>query len=426
MTLTQEKLAARLKAAREATGLTQAKVAEALSASRPTIAQIESGRRSVSGLELERLAYLYGRDLRDFFRESFQETDSLAALFRAEPALAEEEPLVEALRHGLLIGRELSNLEELLGVPGKAAGVAAHYSVRSPRSRWDAIVQGERTAEDERKRLGLGAAPIENLATLLESQGVRTAWIRLPEDVSGMTLRDSHVGFLVVVNSAHVWKRRRFSYAHEYAHVLLDRDRLGTVSKTSERTELREVRANAFAAGFLMPADGMHAYLGTLGKGFPSRPRLEVFDEAGTLPVEGREEPGHQQVQLYDVVLLAHYFGVSRPAALYRLKNLKTINDAELEALLKQHEAGLGERFADLLQLPKVDPGTKRLEFQRRFLGLALEAYRRSLISRGKLRELFDLLGFSSDELEAAVKEAGIDEEPVDVLSGSLEIEEVD
>lgn len=421
MTLTQEKLAARLKAAREATGLTQARVAGALKVSRPTIAQIESGRRSVSGLELERFAYLYGRDLRDFFHESFHETDALAALFRAEPALAEEEPLVEALRHGLLIGRELSNLEELLGVSEKAVGVAAHYSVRPPRSRWDAIVQGERAAEEERKRLGLGAAPLENLATLLESQGVRTAWIRLPEDVSGMTLRDSHVGFLVVVNSAHLWERRRFSYAHEYAHVLLDRDRLGTVSKISERTELREVRANAFAASLLMPAEGVHAYLGALGKGFPSRPRFEVFDEAEALPVEGREEPGHQQVQLYDVVLLAHRFGVSRPAALYRLKNLKLINDAELEALLKQHEAGLGERFAGLLQLPKEDPRTKRLEFQRRFLGLALEAYRRSLISRGKLRELFDLLGFSSDDLDAALEEAGIEDEAVDVLLGSEE-----
>ena len=41
------------------------------------------------------------------------------------------------------------------------------------------------------------------------------------------------------------------------------------------------------------------------------RVMLTLFDEAGSLSVEGRTEPGSQAVQLYDVVQLAHLILVS-------------------------------------------------------------------------------------------------------------------
>jgi hypothetical protein len=43
------------------------------------------------------------------------------------------------------------------------------------------------------------------------------------------------------------------------------------------------------------------------------------------------------------------------------------------------------------------------MEFKRRFLGLALEAYRRDLISRGKLRELAGLLDYEPREIDELV-----------------------
>lgn len=127
--------------------------------------------------------------------------------------------------------------------------------------------------------------------------------------------------------------RRRFSLAHEYAHVVVDRDRAGLVSRASDRDDLIEVRANSFAASFLMPEEGVRQFVAGLGKGSPSRTYAEMFDEAGSVDVEGRSEPGSQSVQLYDVVQLAHYFGVSRLAALYRLRNLRLVSAAEFEQL---------------------------------------------------------------------------------------------
>lgn len=57
---TREQIAARLRAARDAAGLSQGQVAKLLNMHRPTISEIEAGRRRVAGEELTRLASLYG------------------------------------------------------------------------------------------------------------------------------------------------------------------------------------------------------------------------------------------------------------------------------------------------------------------------------------------------------------------------------
>jgi Zn-dependent peptidase ImmA (M78 family)/transcriptional regulator with XRE-family HTH domain len=412
MPTTQKELGSRLKDAREAAGLTQLQAAQDIGLARSAIAQIESGGRSVSGLELEGLAYLYGRDMRELVRqEPLEERSALAALFRAAPAMAEDDAVTETLRHAIQVGRELTNLERLLAI-STAGVVAASYEVPRPRSRWQAIVQGNHAADEERRRLGLGEGPMANLSEFLEGQGIRTAWIDLPDDISGMTLRDPGFGWLVVVNARHPWERRRFSYAHEYAHVLFDRRSVGTVSRASNRAELEEVRANAFAASFLLPAAGVASFLVGLGKGQPSRPREEVFDEADTVQVEGREEPGSQEIQVYDVALLAHHFRVSRLAALYRLKNLKVVSDPRFETLKRAEEEGLGQRTQQALQVSPPNSKVLRMEFKQRFLGLALEAYRRNLVSLAKLRELAGLLDYEPQHIEALLAEAGLFDQP--------------
>jgi len=75
------------------------------------------------------------------------------------------------------------------------------------------------------------------------------------------------VGLFLVVNREHPAVRQRFSWCHEYAHLLLDRAQTGHVSRESERADLLEVRANVFAANFLMPEDGVRQFVSTLGKG---------------------------------------------------------------------------------------------------------------------------------------------------------------
>jgi transcriptional regulator with XRE-family HTH domain len=56
----RERIAARLRAAREMAGLSQAQVAKKLELHRPSISEMEAGRRSVGADELMDLAELYG------------------------------------------------------------------------------------------------------------------------------------------------------------------------------------------------------------------------------------------------------------------------------------------------------------------------------------------------------------------------------
>ena len=404
MSVTQEELGRRLRAAREACGMTQDEVSQHLGLSRPTVAQIELGNRTVSGLELDRLAYLYGRAMGDFFQEQFEDEDVLAAIFRAHPEVTSRPEVAASLRQCLALGREVTGLERFLELDTERP-MAARYTLSAPRTKMGAIVQGIRIAEDERRRLGIGVAPITEMAALLESQGVRTAVVDLPDEVSGITLCPAGVGPFVVVNRMHRFPRWAFSYAHEYAHVLLDRERMGTVSRSSEYGAKIELRANSFAASFLMPAEGVRQFMGSLGKGHESRRSAEVYGVGSVLHARGRPEPGSQDIQIYDVALLARHFGVSRICALYHLLSLRLITRPELERLKGLDETGRGQEAARILGLPDLDQEAASDAFRQRFLALALEALRREKISSGKFRELGWMAGMSTDDIERLLED---------------------
>lgn len=407
MPVDQSELGRRIRTAREACGLTQEALAQQCSLSRVAVVQIEQGNRAVSSLELDRIAFVLGHDISDFFAERFNEQDALVALLRLDPQIAKRTEVIEALRQCLKLGHEMTNLERLLRID-RAQLLTASYDLPIPRMRWDAIQQGDRIATEERQRLGFGVVPLGDVTDLLESQGVRTGVVELPGDISGMTLSDSKAGIFVVVNQRHGDARRRFSMCHEYGHVLMDRDRFGAVSREGNRDEIAEVRANAFAASFLMPAEGVRQFIAGLGKGRPSRASVSVYDEKGVIDAEGRETPGSQELQLYDVVLLADHFGVSRISAVYSLKNLREINDNEFERLKSEDETH-GSAIAEHLGLSQPNHEVRN-EFQRRFLGLALEAYRREEITRSKFVELGAMVGVKKHRMDQMLASAGLDD----------------
>src|SRR5262249_20792977 len=153
----------RLRLAREACGLTQETAAGRLGVSRSTLAQMELGNRAVTSLELDRLALLYGRDIREFLAEEFRADDALVALVRAHPGDREHEQVAGARRGCLSLGREVTRLERLLEIDRDVRAVVV-YPLPAPRSRWQAVQQGDQVADQERMRLRLGTAPIASLA----------------------------------------------------------------------------------------------------------------------------------------------------------------------------------------------------------------------------------------------------------------------
>ena len=85
-------LGKRLKDAREAIGLPQAAVADHLGIPRPSVSDIETGRRRVAFLELKQLAALYRRPLSHFSGDESNEVDATTqALFRTASGLSQDD-----------------------------------------------------------------------------------------------------------------------------------------------------------------------------------------------------------------------------------------------------------------------------------------------------------------------------------------------
>ena len=394
-----EELGRRLRAAREARGHSQQAIAGALGLPRTAITQMEAGNRSVMTLELTKLAELYLYPVSHFLQETAQEEndDVLLALLRVAPGLETDPAIHDEVARCVRLCREGVSLERVLGKSSRSG--PPKYEVRVPRSSWEAVAQGEQTAAQERQRLGIGYAPIADVSELIASQGIWASGVGLPAAMSGVFLCHPSIGFSILVNSSHPRGRKRFSYAHEYAHALLDRERSVAISNTGNSLQVVERRANAFAAAFLMPRNGVYEALRSLDKGLPSRQEQTVFDVAsgGHLDAEFRSPARSQRINYKDIAILAHRFGVSYQAALYRLKSLRHISHAECRELLKQEDLGrqLLRELGMLRDVEELEAQQYRdRELRSEIAHLAIEAYRREEISRGRILEISKSLGW--------------------------------
>jgi Zn-dependent peptidase ImmA (M78 family)/DNA-binding XRE family transcriptional regulator len=384
ITLTQEELGRRLRLARINSGLSQEKAASEIELPRPTISQIEAGKRGVSSIELAKLAKLYQRPLASFFEERFDQNLSenpITVLFRATELLPEHKNVVAEFES---LCRAYSDLEKRLGLEGEIP--LPDCSIFSePRNKIEAIRQGEQVASEERRRLGIGDDPIRNVLELLESQGVRLFVRRLEQtSISGLFLFDKSIGPCILINGAEHRNRLAFNAAHEYAHVLFDRKLQARASATSKQLgnpdqpdELLEVRANSFAAAFLLPASGIDRFLGDRGMTRRTRHKLDVAH----------------------VLYLQRAFGVSYLAALYRLQNLSWLDRSQREKLA-QHQPDILGRALGLHD----DGEMYTARYPLRYVYLALEAYRQAKIS---LNNLAKLLGKTLPEAKMLVKQLG-------------------
>jgi Zn-dependent peptidase ImmA (M78 family)/transcriptional regulator with XRE-family HTH domain len=394
----------------DAVGLTQEQVAEAVGLPRTAVSLLESGQRDVTSTELHALARLYGRRLHDFFTEDFDPAQTLLLALRSVGATElPAETQREVLHLCQEVGHALRSLERLLGIPvlhrEAGSGESAH-----PKSAWDALERGEQLAHEERGRLGLGTDPAPDLVDLFERQGVLTATLELPADVEGLTLNLPELGPFIVINRCgRNLARRRFALAHEYAHVLLDSAQRARVTHRSHQDDLREKRANRFAAAFLMPAQGVLDFLAALGK----RPRENssvVMDGTNVYAVRNPAPASDSALPAHDVVQLSHYFGVGHETAIYRLDSLKFLSASNRDALWQAHEHGRLQDLAGVFFGPTAgEPAQEEPDrLQRRFLSLTLDALRREEITKSRAKELFRLVGLDEDAFAASVKAEGI------------------
>lgn len=403
MTITQEELARRLKEARERAGFTQEQVASAVGLVRPVIAQIEAGKRKVSSLELAALARLYGRPIHSFFDEAF-EADGISYVLRAVPEAHGNPEIQKAMNRGLEIINAILDLENKLGINRLSSGPPCIYA-RNIRTKWEAIEQGQEIAAQERNRLGLGVAQVGDPASLLDAQGILVLGMQLPSGLSGFTFRSGEAT-VCVINSTDPSVRQRYSIIHEYCHALSDlKDLPAIVSRKEGKKDLREVRADVFAACFLMPENAVREFLKRQGKAIPSRIQAPLMIKDKVVSYEARRSEKQSTINYLDVVQMARYFGVSVEASIWRLGDLNLISEKEKDLLLAEDKSPVGRAIKDILR--KKDAGLDGEQgaiFQNateHLFYLAIEAARKGLVSRNKLIELLELVGIQNEDIYA-------------------------
>ncbi len=108
-----------------------------------------------------------------------------------------------------------------------------------------------------------GEAPVDitALANKLELAVIET--YDLPDGISGKIALDpvdgGQSGYAISVNAFEGYKRQRFTIAHECAHFILHRDRIGdeltddAMYRSGKLNDRAEFEANNFAADLLMP-----------------------------------------------------------------------------------------------------------------------------------------------------------------------------
>jgi Zn-dependent peptidase ImmA (M78 family)/DNA-binding XRE family transcriptional regulator len=327
-------VAVRLRAAREASGLTQAQAAAEVGVSRPLLIAIEKGARDPSPEELVTLARIYDRTVSELLRPTLPPA-AIGTRFRAALSSASRtDDLSDVI---VQLEYQADNYLDLLRRAGTHPP-GRHQPARNI-SHLDPWQAGEDLATEERNRLGIGDGPIRPLREVLEIEvGLRVFLLALPRHLAGLFVYVEGLGGCIGINVNHPSERRRWTMAHEYAHYLAHRDRAEVTPVTQRRQQSESERfADAFAANFLMPRSGL------------SRRFHELKRTKGG------------QVTPATLVQLAHAYDVSVQALTLRLEDLRLVgpgtwdklrdNDFQPRAAARMLGLEPGEQCADVLPL---------------------------------------------------------------------------
>jgi Zn-dependent peptidase ImmA (M78 family) len=180
----------------------------------------------------------------------------------------------------------------------------------------------------------------------------------MPSPVAGIFAYNDPLGACIGINVNHPRDRRQWSLAHEFGHFLMHRYRAEiTVLEVRRRGAPIERLADAFAENFLLPASGLE----------------RRFTEMARASATG--------VNLANIVSLADLYQVSVQALIVRLETLRRFQAGTWDRLraegFKPREA---QRILGIDAIPALQE-----KLPRRYVALAVEAYRRGELSEGQL-----------------------------------------
>lgn len=163
----------------------------------------------------------------------------------------------------------------------------------------------ERQAVQFRQDAGLSGTEPLNIKSLLLKLKVVTLFRPLSDEFSGMSLKDNSDHRFMLINSNQPKGRQHFTIAHELFHLFIEISPKPHKCMAEDGVKNSiEQQADMFASILLMPEDGINQML----------PKTELENS---------------DVSLASIIMLEHYFSVSRAALLNRLVNLKLITNQQ-------------------------------------------------------------------------------------------------
>ncbi len=367
------KLGELLQQARKKCGMTQADAAKVIDAARTTIVAIEKGERRLKPNELIKLARAYGRAVSDFVRPS-PVVKPFQVQFRAAYQRSEEEaqidPIIQRLEE---LCRNYLELEKIMDAP-----LPRNYPQEYDVTGMPIEVAAESIAIAERQRLGLGDGPIPLLQDILEqSVGIRIFYLKMPAKYSEIYSYDEQLGGCMAINLDHYEERRRWLIAHGYLHFLAHRrkpvvDFEGQYQRIPESERLAE----AFPKYFLMPTSGL----------------LRRFNDMYRT---------HSKFTPTNLFTLAHYYGVSIEALVYRLEEMGLLPSGTWDRL---RERGLKVRKVQQeLGLEEIQQRTDIVPIH--YQHLAIEALDQGLITEGRFADFLRVDRLEARRIAEALRE---------------------
>lgn len=327
----------RLKGARANLGLSLRDLASEIGVTAQTLSNYERGEIMPKSPVLIELARALKVKVEYFFRQTA--LPSLTALeFRKKNALnvKEQNSIMATIREWLERYQQAENLFPTTNKP-----TISQKDITEIREEADV----ENEALKLRKKWNLGLAPIESMVALLEENGVRVYLMKAADSFDACTFwAGDRPG--IVANEELPGDRLRFNLAHELGHLILKTPGEGNKRK-------REKPAMRFAGAFLVPEPVVKKELGET----------------------------RSQLNLEELHLLKHKYGLSMSAWAYRAKDLGIISPAltqKFYMLFRQRGWSVTEPGIPYPQESKPS----------RLKQLVLRAYAESIISETKAAEL--------------------------------------
>jgi Zn-dependent peptidase ImmA (M78 family) len=230
--------------------------------------------------------------------------------------------------------------------------------------------QMEQKAFEFRQKSNFNATEPLPLESLLLQLNVITSFQEMSDNLSGMAVKvkdNNEYNRFILVNATQSLGRQNFTICHELYHLFIQENFTAQFCITGNfdyRKGIEEYKADIFASFLLLPSFGIES----------------------NIP---NEEQQLDKISLDTILKIEHYYGCSRTALLYRLKNLGFITNEVLE----QFKVEVKKRAYQQGYNTRLYENARKGVLIGNYGSLASSLYDKEKISEGHFMELMTTIG---------------------------------